>query len=82
MVRSAGQLIVRDCDRLLKVLAEHAARLHDGYAEGLRGEYLVARVTLEELVRHLFEFRASRGSFVGSDPEFNSDDGVSWGDRL
>jgi hypothetical protein len=40
------------CNRLLKVLAEHDAKATDGYVEGLRAEYLSARVTLQDLVRH------------------------------
>ena len=58
---ASSELKVRDCDRLLKVLAEHEARSHDGYVEGLRGEYLVGRVTLEELVRHQRELAQRMG---------------------
>ena len=36
-------LRVEHCDRLLKVLLDHEARSIDGYAEGLRAEYLTDR---------------------------------------
>jgi len=37
-------LKVEHYDRLLKLLTVHDATCIDGYAEGLRGEYLVTRV--------------------------------------
>jgi hypothetical protein len=42
---------VDHCDRLLKVFLSHETSSIDGYAEGLRVEYLTARVSLRDLVR-------------------------------
>jgi hypothetical protein len=44
-------LRVEHCDRLLKVLLQHEASSSDGYAEGLRAEYLTNRASLRELDR-------------------------------
>jgi hypothetical protein len=49
----APGLRVEQCDRLLKVFLDHEARSGDGYAEGLRGEYLVGRAALRDHVRML-----------------------------
>jgi hypothetical protein len=44
-------LRVEHCDRLLKVLLDHEASSSDGYAEGLRAEYVTARALLRDLGR-------------------------------
>ncbi|HZW30843.1 MAG TPA: hypothetical protein VFF52_09065, partial [Isosphaeraceae bacterium] len=46
---AAPRLRVEHCDRLLKGLLDHEASSFDGSAEGLRAEYLFARIKLREL---------------------------------
>jgi hypothetical protein len=50
-ILAGGGLRVEHCDRLLKVLLDDEARSSDGYAEGLRAEYLVTRSSLREIER-------------------------------
>jgi hypothetical protein len=42
---------VEHCDRLIKVLLRHEASPSDGYAQGLRAEYLTARASLRDIVQ-------------------------------
>jgi hypothetical protein len=51
-------LRVDHCDRLLKVFLSHEVGSSDGYAEGLRIEYLTARISLRDLVRKQAQFVA------------------------
>jgi hypothetical protein len=44
-------LRVEHCDRLLKVLFDHEASSGDGYAEGLRAEYVFSRSSIRDLER-------------------------------
>jgi hypothetical protein len=50
-ILAAPGLRVEHCDRLLQVFLSHEARASDGYAEGLRAEYLTARISLGDIVR-------------------------------
>jgi hypothetical protein len=50
-VLAGRDLRVEHCDRLLKGFLSHEASSSDGYAEGLRVEYLTARVSLRDLAR-------------------------------
>jgi hypothetical protein len=45
------ELRVEHCDRLLELFLSHEASSIDGYAEGLRADYLTARTSLGELDR-------------------------------
>lgn len=49
-ILAAPGLKAEHCDRLLLALADHEALSVDMYAEGLRAEYLMARLMLEDLV--------------------------------
>jgi hypothetical protein len=49
-ILAAPGLRVDHCDRLLKVFLNHDTTSSDGYAEGLRVEYLTARVSLRNPV--------------------------------
>jgi hypothetical protein len=49
-ILTAPGLRVDHCDRLLKVFLSHDTTSSDGYAEGLRMEYLAARVSLRNPV--------------------------------
>jgi hypothetical protein len=51
-ILSAPSLRVAHCDQLLKVLTSHEQKSTDGYADGLRAEYLTSRSTLRDLVLH------------------------------
>jgi hypothetical protein len=51
-ILAAPRLRAEQCERLVKVLETHEAKSLDGYAEGLRAEYIVARSTLEAVVYH------------------------------
>ena len=51
-ILAAPGLKVEHCDRLLLALADREFQGVDPYAEGLRAEYLTARVTLEDFVHH------------------------------
>jgi hypothetical protein len=44
-------LRIEHCDHLLKVFLSHEASFSDGYAEGLRAEYLTALASLQDIVR-------------------------------
>ncbi len=50
-ILAAPGLEVEHCDRLLKLLLNHEKNSVDGYAEGLRGEYLFGRWALRDQVR-------------------------------
>jgi hypothetical protein len=50
-VLAGPELRVEHCDRLLKVFLSHETSSSDGYAEGLRGEYLTTLASLRNLVR-------------------------------
>ncbi len=52
MILASPALRVEHCDRLLKLFLGHEASSSDGYAEGLRADYLMSRVTLHDVVRH------------------------------
>jgi hypothetical protein len=45
------RLRVEHCDRLLKLLLSHDTRSIDGYSEGLRVDYLIARTSLGDIDR-------------------------------
>ncbi len=60
-VLAAPWLRTEHCDRLLKLLLAHDAGAIDGYSEGLRAEYLTARVTIRDLVRHQRELAGRMG---------------------
>ena len=49
-ILTAPGLRVDHCDRLLRVFLSHDFTSSDGYAEGLRVEYLTARVSLRNLI--------------------------------
>ncbi len=51
-ILAAPGLKPEHCDRLLVALADDEGLAVDAYAEGLRGEYLTVRVTIEDLVHH------------------------------
>jgi hypothetical protein len=46
-------LRVEHCDRLLKRLLDHEAKSEDGYAEGLKAEYLLGRTELRKSLLNL-----------------------------
>jgi hypothetical protein len=48
-VLSSPRLRGTQCNRLIKVLTDHEARALDGYSEGAKAEYLMARSTLFDL---------------------------------
>jgi len=50
-ILAGPRLRVEHCDRLLKVLLDHEASSVDSFAEGLRAEYLFARIKLREFAR-------------------------------
>jgi hypothetical protein len=50
-ILAGPRLRVEHCDRLLNVFLDHEASSVDGYAEGLRAEYLFVRIKLRELAR-------------------------------
>ncbi|MGP0065388.1 MAG: hypothetical protein ACLQGP_17520 [Isosphaeraceae bacterium] len=54
-------LRVEDCDRLLKVFLAHEASSSDGYAEGLRADYVAFRITVQDLARHQRELARQLG---------------------
>jgi hypothetical protein len=52
IVLSSPRLRAEHCERLIKVLTTHEAKSLDGFAEGLRAQYVNTRSTLEDLVHH------------------------------
>ena len=50
-ILASPALRVSHCDRLLKVFLDHEAKSVNGYAEGLRAEYLMNRAALREVAR-------------------------------
>ncbi len=60
-VLASPRLRAEQCERLMKVLETHDAKSVDGYAEGLRAAYLVARSTLESVVHDQSKLATSFG---------------------
>ena len=58
-ILSSPKLHSKHCDSLLKVVVAHDKMSTDGYAEGLRGQYITVRTTLRDVVLHQQDF-ASR----------------------
>src|SRR5262249_26728187 len=58
----APGLRAEQCDRLLKVLVAHEAKSPDGYAEGLRSEYVMGRIGLQDLMRNPQELGRDLGA--------------------
>jgi hypothetical protein len=55
---SAPGLTIEQCDRVLELLVEHETQSRDSYSEGLRADYLDARITLHQLVHDQDQLRA------------------------
>lgn len=54
-ILASPRLRAEHCERLIKAFVALEANSVDGYAEGLRGEYLVSRATLKELIHNQAE---------------------------
>jgi hypothetical protein len=51
-ILAAPGLQSEHCDRLLKVIVAHDAKSTDGYSESLRADYVMARLSLRDLVKN------------------------------
>ncbi len=58
---ASPRLKADQCERLIKLLAAHEAKSIDGYAEGIRAEYVSVRSTLDGVVHHQSELATSMG---------------------
>ncbi|QEH36232.1 hypothetical protein OJF2_47920 [Aquisphaera giovannonii] len=61
LLQSRG-LKAEHCDAALAILREHDSKSIDVYSEVLRGEYLLCRSTLRDLVLHQDQFRRDLGA--------------------
>jgi hypothetical protein len=60
-ILASPRLRADHCERLIKALSAHDTKSVDGYAEGLRTEYLISRATLRDLIHNQGELSKAMG---------------------
>jgi hypothetical protein len=65
-IMASPRLRAEHCERLIKGLKTHETNSVDGYAEGLRTEYLISRATLRDVVHNQAELSKAMGTRPGA----------------